>query len=189
MAVEFHGEITLKVQSLDILESLPELRFDEIIGDKNCDLNSKAIIQQSCPQRKHHTTTLICKAGTSPLDEEHVILLNDAMYFCLGKYVCKWHIEHAKLEWAKKLDPDACFSVKLMPDETSLLVHSEMYLSRIDVTGKMLWQFSGADILVTPSGQDGVEIIGDHIHVTDWNNTRYTLDFDGNLVSEQRLRF
>lgn len=183
MIVKIYNNIELTIQALDEFTSLPNIKFDKIIGDDSYQYIQRVIIQQLIGNNEKKNFLIYHDGSYSPLTDENVIQDDKYLYFCSGKYVCKWNIRQMQLEWDIELDISCCFTLELMKDKKTILVAGESDISRIDLEGNILWKYSGSDILVTESGKYGAEIIGNKIYLTDWNNILHVLDFDGNLIN------
>ena len=111
-------------------------------------------------------------------DEDKLLLCCSDSVFCLS-------LPELNLEWKVKADWATCFQVFNL--EKTYIVHGECDISRIDRNGVILWQTSGRDIFVSIDGKDVFEIHSDHILVSDFENTVYKIDLDGNHIEEFKL--
>jgi outer membrane protein assembly factor BamB len=111
----------------------------------------------------------------SLIDDEKLLLCCSDSVFCLS-------LPELDLEWKTRADWATCFQVFKL--EETYLIHGEIFVSRIDKSGKALWHFDAKDIFVSGGGAGIFEIHSDHILVSDWTETIYKLDFDGKLLSE-----
>jgi hypothetical protein len=75
-----------------------------------------------------------------------------------------------------------CFTIYKI--ESGYIIHGELEILKIDLSLNVKWTFSGADIFVTPDGDQAFQIINDKIILHDWNGTIYKLDMLGNLISD-----
>lgn len=181
MKIIYQG-IEITINAIETLEPLPNVVFDKIIGDINDDYGQRHIIEQRDVTGSIKKTFIANTGSHTPLTADSMLHKNEAIYFCSGKYVCKWDIIKMALNWCIELDFCTCFTLQFLENENSILVSGESDLSKIDLNGNILWQYSGSDIFVTEQGKNGAQVIENKIYITDWNNILYVLDFEGNLV-------
>lgn len=62
------------------------------------------------------------------------------------------------------------------------MIHGELAITKISLSGVIEWQFYGRDIFVTPDGLDNFNILGNKITVQDWDRYIYNIDFSGNEI-------
>lgn len=177
-----YKDFKVDIKVLDLLEPLPDISFDKIIGDIDDLYVDRHIIQQRDANGSIYQI-LLCHSGDyTLLNSGSALQKNESIYFCSGQYVCKWHIFLKQLLWAVELDASSCFTLQFIENELNLLVSAESVLSKIDINGDIIWCYFGSDIFVTESGKSSADIIEDKIYITDWNNLLHVLDFDGKLL-------
>lgn len=93
-------------------------------------------------------------------------------------------LPHLEINWMAEPDIATCFSVHLYKD--SYITHGELTVSRIDRQGKVLWSFGGADIFVCLYEGNPFEMFDEYIDLTDFNGTRYRIDYEGNLMDTRQ---
>jgi len=84
------------------------------------------------------------------------------------------------LLWRTKADRATCFEIYKYQD--SYIIHGELEIARLDKNGKILWQQSGSIIFTTLDGKDNFIITDNYILATDWENRKYKIDFNGQLI-------
>ena len=82
--------------------------------------------------------------------------------------------------WENEADGATCFSIHKYHD--TYITHGELSIKRIANNGKILWGFSGADIFVTLYEGTAFEMHDDYIALTDFNGSKYKIDYDGNSL-------
>lgn len=182
MKILYQG-VEVIISVIETLKPIPDISFDNTIGDFNNDYGQRHIIEQRDVTGLTKRTLIANDGSHVPLSNDSLIHKDKAIYFCSGKYICKWNITQAVLEWCIELDFVSCFTIQFLDNEDSILVSGESELSKIDLNGSVLWQYSGFDIFVTQDGKFGAKVIEDKIYITDWNDILHVLDFEGNLIN------
>jgi hypothetical protein len=121
-------------------------------------------------------------AGATSVTTDSVIIEGDNLITRCCNSVFSITIPDLKLNWMTEADWATCFS--LHPYNDSFITHGEVCISRIDYFGKILWQFSGADIFVNLESDITFEMHDNHIALTDFIGGRYKIDFEGKLINE-----
>lgn len=182
MKILYQG-VEVIISVIETLKPIPDISFDNTIGDFNNDYGQRHIIEQRDVAGLIKRTLIANDGSHVPLSIDSVLHKDNSIYFCSGKYVCKWHITQAVLEWCIELDFASCFTIQFLDNENSILVSGELELSKINLNGNIKWQYSGSDIFVTQDGKFGAKVIEDKIYIMDWNEILHILDFRGNLIN------
>ncbi len=85
------------ISALECLEPILDISFDTITGDINNDYGQRQIIEQRDVTGLIKRTLIANDGSHVPLSIDSLIHQDDSIYFCSGKYVCKWHITQAVL--------------------------------------------------------------------------------------------
>lgn len=120
--------------------------------------------------------------GSTIIDEDSMKISGNAIFICCSDNVYALVIPELKLLWKKQLDDITCFTIHYLIED--FLIHGEINLTRVDISGNIKWQFRGEDILLNLEGTDGFKILENKIIVKDFNSREYVLDFDGNEISQ-----
>lgn len=80
---------------------------------------------------------------------------------------------------------DMYATIALFKVDNKVIVHGEQEITCFDLDGKKLWSFTGEDIFVSVEGRNPIEIADKHIKLIDFNNRKYLIDFDGQLLSSK----
>ncbi|MBT8380157.1 MAG: hypothetical protein KJN64_13095 [Ignavibacteria bacterium] len=118
--------------------------------------------------------------GATGVHKNSVIIDGEKLLICCCNTIFCLNLPNLDLAWKTKADSATCFEIFEYRD--SYIVHGELEITRINKSGELLWQKSGADIFTTPEGTDTFEITDKYILATDWENREYKFDFDGNLI-------
>ncbi|RJE47010.1 MULTISPECIES: hypothetical protein [unclassified Dehalobacter] len=133
---------------------------------KDGDVLKSAIVMSSGGPTRVHPKSFV-------IDDSSLIIIVGNKASCLS-------IPDLVLDWQTECDYACCFGIYRFSGD--FLVNGELEITRIDKSGNIKWQFSGADIFVDPEGEDCLFISNDRIKVRDWNGDSYLLDSDGKPV-------
>src|SRR5690606_13677452 len=89
------------------------------------------------------------------------------------------------LNWKTEVDEITAFEIVKI--EGGYIIHGELEITRIDDSGKIIWQNSGADIFITQNSDSNFEVHGNLISVIDWNNRIYQWNLDGVEIKSQKV--
>ena len=119
--------------------------------------------------------------GGTAIHSTSTIIENDRLLLCCSDTIFCLSIPDLTLLWRTKADQATCFEI--FKYQGSYIVHGELEITRLDMNGKILWQQSGADIFTTLDGKDNFIITDNYILATDWENRKYKIDFNGQLIT------
>jgi hypothetical protein len=115
--------------------------------------------------------------GGTGIHSNSVIYEENRFVICCSDTIFCLSIPDLKLFWKIKADQFSCFGIFKYQD--NYIVHGELEISRLDHSGNILWQHSGADIFTTISGQNGFNLSENFIEVADFENRIYRFDYEG----------
>ena len=118
--------------------------------------------------------------GGTGIHKSSQIIEEDRILVCCSDSIFCISIPDLDLKWKTKADQATCF--ELFKKDNNYIVHGEMEISKLDSSGKIIWQKSGADIFTTEKGIDDFEITESYIRATDWENRVYKFDFNGKEI-------
>jgi len=119
--------------------------------------------------------------GATGIQPDSAVLNHDELVICCCDTVFCLTADQLELKWQTRADQATCFGVYKL--DGSYIVHGEIQVSKLDWDGNILWSFEGADIFVSPEGEDSFQLHPDHIALVDWYGNRYDIDFDGKVIS------
>jgi len=125
------------------------------------------------------------EGGASGLHETSQLIENNRILICCSDTIFCLDLSTLNLNWKTKVDQATAFEI--FGIDNGYIIHGELEITRIDNSGKIIWQNSGADIFVTPEGKDDFEIKQDYIRATDWEKRNYEWDYDGKEIAEKTL--
>lgn len=122
--------------------------------------------------------------GGTMINATSAVIENDKILICCSDTIFCLSIPELSLLWRTQADNVTCFEVYKYED--CYIIHGEAEISLLNKEGKILWQFGGADIFVAQDGTQGFELNDENIIVKDWDNSVYTLDYNGKVISYQK---
>ncbi|SDC86765.1 hypothetical protein [Pedobacter soli] len=125
------------------------------------------------------------EGGATAITENTILISYNSLVICCSNTVFKLSLPSLSLEWKTVADAFTCFGIYYL--EEDYLVHGELELSRLDKTGKILWQNGGRDIWTTLEGKYNIEICDNYILAVDWTYTAYKFSFDGRVLEEYQV--
>ena len=135
-------------------------------------------------QKLVKSTIISSEGGNSGISENSKIIEeNRILISCADKIFCLSFPELSLL-WKTKADEISCFEI--FKRENFYIIHGEMLISKLDESGKILWQKGGADIFATISGKNDFELNEKYIIATDWENRTYKFDYEGNEFTDMK---
>ena len=129
----------------------------------------------------HKSAILVGTGGATGITSDAAFVDNDNLIICCSNQLFSLTLPELTKNWQIKPDWATCFSVHKYQD--TYIVHGETSISRIDKMGKILWSHGGADIFVCLYEGTPFEMHVDFISMTDFNGSKYKIDYDGNSIS------
>jgi hypothetical protein len=123
--------------------------------------------------------------GSTGVYEHTALVANDCLVTCCCDTVFCLSLPGLQLLWKTKADLATCFAIYRYRQD--FIVHGELDISRLDLTGNLIWQNSGADIFVTPHGDSNLLLLENTIVATDWEFSIYVFDYDGRTLLYTKL--
>ncbi len=112
---------------------------------------------------------------------QSVQLNDDKLYFSLGFTFFSFDLIESQIIW--QVRPDTAEIFEFYDLENDFLLRGELEIHRITKNGEIKWSFGGKDIWVNMEGKREVQIESNRIKLTDFNNDKYIIDFNGKLAS------
>jgi hypothetical protein len=123
---------------------------------------------------------VIGSGGATGVYENSSLIDDSQLLICCCDTVFCLLLPDLELNWSLQADQTICFQIFKFQDD--YLTHGELQIARLGKDGKIKWVFGGADIFVSTEGKDEFKLEQDHIMLTDFCNTKYKIDFEGNLI-------
>jgi hypothetical protein len=129
--------------------------------------------------REMSNCLLLGYSGAAGVHDTCALIDNDRLLVCCSDTVFCLTLPDLNIIWHTKADGATCFQIFKLQDD--YLIHGELAITRVNNAGDILWQFSSADIFVTPDSINECIVCNDHILLTDWEYNRYRIDFEGRI--------
>ena len=114
----------------------------------------------------------------SSLWEKSVLLDGDRLLIACGNEVFCILLPTLELIWHTQVDMATCFEIA--PYQDDYITHGEVEISRLNKQGKILWQFSGKDIFVSPIERiPAFKMTPQGIDLVYFNYEEYHIDYEG----------
>ncbi len=114
-------------------------------------------------------TVLVRAFGFSSGRANSGVLLDDLLIVVIGNRICGLDVPGLAVKWHVEADPSAVIGVHAIPGvDTDVIVHGELELLRISMTGEIKWRTGGKDIF---TGE--LHFIGDSIEISDFEEDRF----------------
>ena len=126
---------------------------------------------------------LVCNtgAGTSVCKETCVIDA-ETVFICISNVVVSLSLIELELNWFKEVDFATAFGIYKMNED--FIIHGELYITRINKKGEIIWQQSGSDIFVLPCDfpTENFCIKDNKIFVQSWDERKYRISYNGEIT-------
>ncbi len=148
------------------------------IEDKRCRPSSCHTVAVFEGSGEVKSCLLTAGSGATGVHVHSAVCVGTRGYVAVGDSVCALSVPALDLVWHSAVDRATCFGVYHVPEYDCLISHGELTITRLDWSGKIVWQAGGPDIFT-----EGFVIIGGIIEATDWNKTTFRIDIEtGRIV-------
>lgn len=118
---------------------------------------------------------------SNDIENSYSVKLKDSyLVLSLGFTFLAFDLEKQEIIWSIRPDMSEIFEFYDLQDD--YLLRGEIAIHRIDNDGQIKWSYGGRDIWVNINGENEVIIETDKILLTDFNNDKYLIDFDGKTI-------
>ncbi len=128
---------------------------------------------------------VIGSGGATGIHKNSALLDADQLLLCCADTIFCLMLPDLDLKWKTKADQATCFQIFKYEDD--YLIHGELQVSKLDSNGEIKWEFSGADIFVSIDNEEEFRIENDGILLTDFEGTKYKIDFNGRLITSLKV--
>ena len=126
-------------------------------------------------------SAIICgSSGATGIHDNSAVIVGNDLLICCADKVFSLSLPNLELNWMKRIDVACCFQI--FKNDIGIFVHGELAANRIDGNGNIVWSVEFGDILVTADGENEFIMHENFIEITDWNKTKYKVDFNGNFI-------
>ena len=123
---------------------------------------------------------IIGSGGATGVHQNSSLLDKDQLIICCCETIFCLTLPELELKWKTQADQATCFQI--FKQEDDYIIHGELQVAKLDKSGKIKWEFGGADIFVSIDNEEEFKIENDGILLTDFAKTKYKIDFDGKLL-------
>jgi len=188
-----HNDLTIELfdDSSYVVNSIDSPTQYDIIynGDNYDDLDfpTRHAIKVFESQQLIKSAILLGAGGATGISSDAAFVDNENLIIRCSNQVFNLTLPELSKNWRVKPDSATCFSIHKYQD--TYIVHGEMSISRIDRMGKILWNYGGADIFVCLYEGTPFEMHKDFISMTDFNGSKYKIDYEGNSISYEESAY
>ncbi|OWP84079.1 hypothetical protein BWK59_07185 [Flavobacterium davisii] len=170
-----------KVKSENVIEN------PIYINDFDCDTFLKIACKDSLNNKKDYFLTGIDGGfylrKSDELSKSHIIKIeNENLIMSLGFTFISFNFLTGKLNW--KIRPDTAEIFEFYEIENDYLIRAELAIHRINKKGEVIWSYGGRDIWVNLNGKEEVKIYSDSIHLIDFDDNEYIIDYNGETIKD-----
>ncbi len=146
------------------------------------DYNREYLFCEEHPSSKHGvicrqgnsnrgSAVLLAGGGATGIHDHSLLALTQHVYVAVGDQVACLELPQLALVWSVEGDGATVFGVHATPRGDALIVHGELLVSRMTLSGEIVWSAGGADIFT------GELVVKDnHVHVSDFEDREYRFD-------------
>lgn len=174
--IEIFSDLTYKVGSADNANQYDYAYFEKS-DDQYASIFGIKVFKDNTPLK---SAVIGAVGGETEIHKTSIIIESDRFLVCCSDTIFCLSISELSLLWRTQADDVTCFEIYKYQND--YIVHGEIYISRLDHNGEILWQQSGADIFMTIDGDDDLVITDNYILATDWDYKKYKFDFNGHSV-------
>jgi hypothetical protein len=176
-----HNQYTITITDATAQDLNNVSEFDALyLGDK-VQYTSLQAIGVYCNGLLISCVLLGATGGSTGVYDHTALIGNDCLVTCCCDTVFCLSLTGLQLLWKTKADSTTCFAIYQYQQD--YIVHGELEISRLDQTGNLVWQNSGADIFVTPSGHSHLTLLEDTIVAIDLEFSKYVFNYDGRMLA------
>lgn len=92
------------------------------------------------------SAVLLCDAGCPGIAGGQAVLRDGALYVAMRDRVAALDLPSLDTRWTVDVDDACVFGIEEIGGADSLLVHGELWITRLGLDGRIQWQRGGADI-------------------------------------------
>lgn len=177
--------IELIDETWDSLDSSDKsYKYETVISDggtSECPCKYEIKIKD-CSEKEIKSCLIIGTSGCGQaLCKESCVIIEDSLYICVSNKVFSLSLMNLQLNWCKEVDFATAFGIYNMNED--FIIHGELYITRINKKGEIIWQHSGSDIFVSASPKnyptDNFYIKDNLIFAQSWDERKYCISYDG----------
>lgn len=118
------------------------------------------------------------------------MISEDNLYICVSNQIFSLSLITFQLNWYKEVDFATAFGIYKLNED--FIIHGELYITRINKKGEIVWQHSGSDIFVSQNPKnfptDNFYIKDNMIFAESWDEGKYCIAYDGKMTEGDVLQ-
>lgn len=114
------------------------------------------------------SAVLLCDAGCPGIADGQAVLRDSVLYVAMRDHVAALELPSLDVRWTTDVDDACVFGFVEVAGADALLVHGEMWITRLGLDGRIHWQRGGAEIFT-----GGCWMEEDVVVAADWEGTEY----------------
>jgi len=120
--------------------------------------------------------------GASGVHQHSLATLEDRGFLAVGPFIVCLDLPTLSTRWVQVVDDATCFGIHICPDRRSLISHGELEISRLTLSGDILWQGGGPDIFT-----GSLSFASSAVLVEDFNGDTLSFDLEtGDSILKRR---
>lgn len=120
-----------------------------------------------------YSCIVLAGGGASGVHAHSAAINGSECYIAVGDMVCCLTLPGLELKWATQADSATCFGVYFSSKHQCLLIHGELGISRLTLSGEIKWSAGGADIFT-----EGFSIYDDQVEAIDFDHRKYCFNIE-----------
>jgi hypothetical protein len=154
---------------------------EEILGGSGFQLSSRHGVISMVEGKPVASVIFGAPGGASGVHTHSLALLDGRGFLAVGPFIVCFALPLLTTCWVQEVDQATCFGIHVCPDRRSLISHGELEISRLTLSGNILWQGGGRDVF---SGT--VSVRSSTVVAEDFNGDVYSFDLQTGAPTADR---
>lgn len=131
-------------------------------------------------EKEINNSIIFALGGLTKIHQNSFIVDEDKLVICCSNTIFCLTIPELNLKWQTQADSATCFQI--FKQKNDCIIHGETQITKLSENGLKKWEFIGRDIFILVDGKEEFKIENNEIHLTDFTNTKYKINFEGILI-------
>lgn len=114
------------------------------------------------------SAVLLCDAGCPGVSSTGAVLRDGTLFVAMRDHVAALYVPSLEVRWMTDVDDACVYGFVGIEDHDALLLHGELWITRLGLDGTIQWQRGGEDIFT-----GGCWMVDGAVAAADWNGTEY----------------
>lgn len=129
----------------------------------------------------YKTAIVMASGGATEISPDSAIIDGQCLLLVCCDKVFNLQLPDLTLNWIVVADPATCFAIYQYKD--SYIIHGELEITRLDRSGKIIWQVGGRDTFVNIDHIGSTfKMHNEYIELMDWQGFLYKLFYNGAII-------